>query len=307
MVSYNEYSDHWTPQIDDKNVFEWMLAQSKHRELNTGKGKVSEGIISYRLPLALKSPSGILKANDGSIWSVNDAQGKHPLLINIDTTGKVLKTVRVSNAPNLDWEDITQDDQGNIFIGDFGNENNNRKSLNVYKVNYKDVKEKDKVEPTSISFSLSDQHSFPPSPSNMNYDIESMFWFDNALYFFSKNRTNPFTGYSKLYRVPDAPGDHVAQLLDSIKITDDKVRENGWITSADLSPDKKKLILLGYGKAWLITDFEKDSFCKGRVKEISLRENTHKKGIAFFNDTTLMVVDEYFLGTKDGNLYFIAF
>lgn len=111
MVSYNEYTDHWTPQIDDKNVFDWMLAQSKGRELNHGKGKISDKIKSYRLPLALKNPSGILKADDGTIWSINDAQGKQPLLINIDTTGKVLRTVRVTNAPNLDWEDITNDDR----------------------------------------------------------------------------------------------------------------------------------------------------------------------------------------------------
>jgi hypothetical protein len=219
----------------------------------------------------------------------------------------VLKTVRVANAPNLDWEDMTQDDQGNIFIGDFGNDANNRKSLNIYKVSYQDIKEKDKVEPTSITFTLADQHSFPPSAPNMNFDIESMLWFDNSIYFFSKNRTNPFTGYSKLYKIPDTPGNHVAQLLDSIKVTDDRVKENGWITSADLSADKKKLILLGYGKAWLVTDFKNDSFCKGRIKEIQLGETTHKKGVAFFNDSTLIIVDEYFLGTKDGNLYFVAF
>jgi pimeloyl-ACP methyl ester carboxylesterase len=307
QVLYNDYSDTWSPQIDDKNVFDWMLAQSKNREFGFSKNRISDKLRSYKLPLALKNPSGILKAKDGSLWSINDAQGKLPLLFNIDTTGKVIKTVRVTGAPNVDWEDITQDDQGNFFIGDIGNENNNRKSFSVYKVAFDQIKSSDKAESLTISFTLPDQHNFPPPATNLNYDLESMFWFDDAIYFFSKNRTKPFSGYSKLYKIPDSPGSHIAQLLDSILVSKQGVRENGWVASASLSPDKKKLALLGYDRVWMITDFENGAFCKGRITEIPMKNTSHKKGLDFFDNSTLLIVDEYFLGTNDGNLYFLSF
>ena len=306
QVLYTEYTETWNPQVDDKNVFDWMLAQSRNREIGSGRNKITDKIRAYRLPLALKNPSGIVRATDGSIWSINDAQGKQPLLFNIDTTGRVLKTVRALGATNIDWEDITRDDQGNFFIGDIGNETNNRKTFNVYKVAFDQVKNSDKAESQAISFTLPDQRSFPPPATNLNYDLESMFWYDHSIYFFSKNRTKPFSGYSKLYRVPDVPGSHVAQLLDSIKVSRESVRESGWIASAALSPDKTKLALLGYDRVWLITDFENGNFCKGRVSEVPMKGTSHKKGLDFFDNSTLLIVDEYFLGTSDGNLYFLT-
>ena len=33
---------------------------------------------------------------------------------------------------NVDWEDLTQDDKGYIYIADTGNNNNKRRELDIY-------------------------------------------------------------------------------------------------------------------------------------------------------------------------------
>jgi WD40 repeat protein len=194
-----------------------------------------------------------------------------------------------------------------MFIADIGNDRNSRKNFSVYRVKFDDVNTTDKVIPEVINFTLPDQREFPPVAAKMNFDLESSFWHNNSIYFFSKNRTRPFTGYSKLYRVPDLPGTHVAQLVDSLKITGQSDPEKSWITSAALSPDSKKLALLGHDRVWMIAEFTPGKFCDGKITEIPLNGSTVKKAITFHSEGTLLILDEYFTGTRDGNLYFVSF
>jgi predicted esterase len=305
VVMYDEYTDAWSYRFGGKDVFDWMLAQSRNRSMVFGKNKINDKLTSYKLPLALKNASGVLKGQDGTFWSVNDGQGKLPLMFNFDTTGKVIRTVRIQGATNVDWEDLTQDSEGNIFIGDIGNENNLRKSFQVYKIAGSKIKADDNVPSETISFTLPDQREFPPTTKRLNFDLEAMFWHNKAIYFLSKNRSVPFSGYTKLYKVPDVAGSYVAQLMDSIKLDGATTREAGWITSAAISADASKLVLLGHEKVWVLTGFKPDQFSKGKVTTFTLPYQSSKKGIAFNNDTTLLITDEYFLGTKDGNLYFL--
>jgi predicted esterase len=306
QVLYNEYTDGWSNLVDDRNVFDWMLAQSKNRFMTFGKNKVNDKTLSYKLPLALKNASGILKAPTGGLWAINDGQGRQPLLYNFDTAGHVTRIVRVADVPNIDWEDMTQDDKGNIFIADVGNDRNTRKNFSVYRIKFDQITTADKVIPEIINFTLPDQRVFPPTQDKMNFDIESSFWFNNSIYFFSKNRTKPFTGYSKLYRIPDVAGTHVAQLVDSLKIAGQQA-EKSWITAATLSPDLKTLALLGHDKMWMISGFTPGKFCDGKITEISLNNSTVKKALTFHTGNTVLILDEYFTGTNDGNLYFVTF
>ncbi len=307
QVLYSEYTEGWSHVVDNRNVFDWMLAQSKNRFMTFGKNKINEKTLSYKLPLALKNPSGILKTPDGGLWAINDSQGRQPLLYNFDTSGHIKRIVRVLDVPNVDWEDITQDNKGNIFIADVGNDRNSRKNFSVYRIKAEEITKTDKVKPEIINFTLPDQREFPPVTSKLNYDLESSFWFENYIYFFSKNRTKPFTGYSKLYRIPDGAGTHVAQLIDSLKIPGQQEAERGWVTSATLSPDSKQLALLGHDRIWMVSGFTPGKFCDGKITEIILNNSTVKKALTFHADGTVLILDEYFTGTRDGNLYFVTF
>ena len=84
------------------------------------------------LPAILNESSGLENAGSGEFWSHND-KGGNPELYRFDTLGMLEQTLRITNASNVDWEDMTIDDAGNIYIGDFGNNNNERTDLKIYK------------------------------------------------------------------------------------------------------------------------------------------------------------------------------
>ena len=81
----------------------------------------------------LKEISGIEFDVHKNLWAINDG-GDDPNLYLINDKGSVEKTITVTNAKNIDWEDMTQDDFGHFFLGDFGNNDNLRKWLTIYKI-----------------------------------------------------------------------------------------------------------------------------------------------------------------------------
>lgn len=79
--------------------------------------------------------SGIEFDKSGNLWAINDG-GDAPTLYHVERTGKIKRKVTVTNAKNIDWEDMTQDDFGHFFLGDFGNNSNTRKWLTIYKMGF---------------------------------------------------------------------------------------------------------------------------------------------------------------------------
>ena len=253
-----------------------------------------------KLDKALPESSGIV-VEGGKIWSHNDSQGQ-PVLYGFDKTGKVSDIVYISGK-NTDWEDLTKDDAGNIYIGDFGNDKNKRHDLKVYKIPNPSTLKENISKPEVIEFKYSDQKLFPPDTNAQNFDMEAMLWYNNNLYLFSKNRTNPFTGYTKVYRIPDIPGSHVAELIDSVYLGSAPMITS-WVTSADISPDKKKLVLLGHEKIWLFTCFQGDKFFSGKKYTLTVNGTvTQKEAVCFANDNQLYITDELVMKVLGGKLY----
>ncbi len=73
-------------------------------------------------PTRVSEASGMVKSRryPGIFWTHGDS-GNQPELYAFRESGELVKTVRVSKAPNTDWEDLALDDQGNLYIGDIGN------------------------------------------------------------------------------------------------------------------------------------------------------------------------------------------
>ncbi|HXH19779.1 MAG TPA: hypothetical protein VNJ07_11930 [Chitinophagales bacterium] len=253
-----------------------------------------------KLDKALQETSGIV-ISGGKIWSHNDS-GAQPVLYGFDNSGKVSTIIYVS-AKNTDWEDLAKDDAGNIYIGDFGNEKNKRHDLKIFRIPNPQTLNETIVKPEVIEFNYADQKLFPPDTNAQNFDMEAMLWFNNHLYLFSKNRTNPFTGYSKVYRLPDKAGSYTAELIDSVYLGPAPMITS-WVTSADISPDKKKVVLLGHDKIWLFTCFESDRFFSGKKYTIALSTpTTQKEAVCFKNDNELYITDELVMRVLGGKLY----
>lgn len=252
------------------------------------------------LPSIVQETSGVETSNPLYIWTHNDSGGE-PELYKIDTFGNLIKTLKITNAKNSDWEDMTSDGQS-YYIGDIGNNSNNRKDLKIYKITNPDAISGDTALAEIISFSYSNQTQFPPDNAHKNFDAEALMYFNNSLYIFTKNYTSPFTGYTYLYKLPSSPGQYVATLLDSFK-TGNGYKEQWWVTAADMSPDNKKVALLSSDKIFVFTDFTRDSFFKGKVKTIDLGSFSQKEGFAFYTNTEFYITDEYYDILGGRNLY----
>ena len=113
------------------------------------------------LPHKLKEISGLAFLNDSVLIAHNDS-GNEAEIYFLDLLGNKIHTVVIENAQNNDWEDITVDQKGHIYIADIGNNNNMRKDLCVYKINSKNILEKETVKAEKIAFNYPEQIAYPP-------------------------------------------------------------------------------------------------------------------------------------------------
>ncbi|GAB3829318.1 hypothetical protein GCM10028895_44030 [Pontibacter rugosus] len=145
------------------------------------------------LPNEVEESSGVALLANGTILTHNDA-GNKPYLYLLDAKGKLQETIKLK-VPNVDWEDLAQDDDGNIYIADSGNNNNQRKELAIYKV---DLAAPDQVQ--AIRYTYEDQTEYPPQKKDRNFDSEAIFWNNGNLYLVSKDRGQGAT--AKVYQCP---------------------------------------------------------------------------------------------------------
>ncbi|MCY7410288.1 MAG: hypothetical protein LH473_08450 [Chitinophagales bacterium] len=245
------------------------------------------------LPYPINESAGLALLDSDLIYTMNDNGGTNQLF-GINRYGKMFFISRIVNVVNNDWEDLAGKHE-KIFIGDFGNNFNLRKDLAIYLFEPQRFAFVDSFTASLISFYYPDQKQFPPSPSNWNFDCEAFFHHHDSLYLFSKNLSNPNDGYTKMYRLPDEPGNYVAQLTDSFLL-------NEPVTSADISPDGKTVVLLSYFSLWIFKNFPVNHFLAGEVFQFPFKGFTQREAICFSNDHELLISDERRFG-KGGKLY----
>ncbi|MGO2127471.1 MAG: hypothetical protein ACTH4U_01940 [Pseudoalteromonas prydzensis] len=250
----------------------------------------------------LKEISGIEFDKFKRLWAINDS-GDDPKLYRLNEDGSIAKEVLVTNAKNIDWEDMTQNDFGHFFLGDFGNNKQERKWLTIYKIeNPIDIKG-NTTEAEIIKFTYPELDGSPVAPDQRNFDLEAFVAFGRHLYLFTKNRTEPFDGITNVYKVGDHAANFDAELIDSFK-TCTTMEKLCWITSAALSPDRTKLVLLDSTSIWLFENFSGDKFFSADVSRIDLGIVTQKEAITFYDENTIVFTDEEFKGIG-GNAYVI--
>lgn len=214
----------------------------------------------------LKESSGLAYFNN-QLWTINDS-GNENIIYQVDeTNGSTLKRVRVTNAPNVDWESMAQNDQY-LFIGDFGNNSGNRKDLTIYRVEKSKVISQNEVVADKITFHYSDQTDFSAAFNNNNFDCEAFFFANGKLHLFSKNWLDNKTKY---YTLPASPGDYKAELLDEFD-------SQGLITGADINSQTGDIVMIGYTNkgfstqcfVWLFSGYPSFEIFNGKKNRIVL-------------------------------------
>lgn len=256
--------------------------------------------IVFKLPKNLKEVSGITYDRSTKlIYAVEDRGNSNEIQV-LNMNGDLEKSLPIVNATNVDWEDITQDQIGDIYIGDFGNNDNERQDLCIYKVSKSQLSLKEAVSDYKIEFYYPEQTDFPPKKSKRFYDVEGFIEFNGAFYLFTKNRSKNFDGSCHIYKVDNKPGKQVAKLMGSF-ITCENYNHCA-ITSAAISPDGKSVVVLAHDKIIVFQDWQNADLLSARRTTIDLNHFSQKEAVTFLDDSTLLIADER-NKKEGGNVY----
>lgn len=250
------------------------------------------------LPKKLKEISGLAALNDSTLFAVNDG-GNQACLYLINLKGEIIREITLINAKNKDWEDLAIDENKEfLYIGDVGNNANKRKKLTVYKLKVADCFSGDAVSTQKFSYSYPDQLSYPASKDSMYYDCEAMAIVNNRIYFFTKDKSKPYLGVSKIYSM-DTSGANFR--YEQSLFLGEKGYFHNSITAADYFQGKIYLSTYSYLLVF--------SFNNGEFKQISKTDYktlTQKESLTVINPTTVFVADEKSPIGVGQNLYKIS-
>ncbi len=249
----------------------------------------------FELPTEVKETSGLIFFN-GKVITHNDS-GDGPNLYEIDTiSGAITRTITISNATNVDWEDISQDNT-HIYIADIGNNNGDRNDLKIYKVLKSDYISSTSVLAEVISFSYEDQTDFTPAPGNTNFDAEAIVASLESILIFTKNWADFKTN---AYAVPKLAGDYSAQKVSSYDV-------GGLITGVSSDPGGNNFLFCGYDTTFtpflLFVDQNRPSGLDifggsptriDLVDAIFLEQGSQIEGIAFIEFPRYFISREFF-------------
>lgn len=169
----------------------------------------------------------------GVFWTHND-QGNADRLYAINRQGKSIGTFSITGANIKDWEDIAIDSSGNLYIADIGNNDGQRKTVEVYQIREPNPQGSGKVA-IQRSWTL----KFPGQP----FDAESLFVANGTGYIIAKQ---PGNGGVTMYYFSLAATKQTVTLKPVTKL---KIAVP--VTGADLSADKSRLGVITESGAYL--------------------------------------------------------
>lgn len=194
--------------------------------------QVSTSLIGA-LPENVLESSGLIYYNSRLVTH-NDS-GNSPQLYELDSLGsQILRTITITNATNIDWEDITQDDTY-IYIGDFGNNSGDRQDLSIYRIEKSEFANFSEVNAEIINFTYEDQTDYSQT-QNSDWDAEALVHFNDQLLIFTKQWQSNGT---VAYAIPKVPGSYSATNMDFYDVS-------GLITGATYNKSSNVIMLLGY-------------------------------------------------------------
>ena len=245
----------------------------------------------------INESSGLVKSRlwKNVYWTHNDS-GDGPRIFPVTCDGKIIMPkwskdwyagVEIPDAVHVDWEDIAADNDGNLYIGAFGNNDNIRRDLAVYVI--KDPYPQETVRTgvfKKINFHYPEQTEFPPE--NNNFDAEALFWARGKLYLLTKHRADKNTC---LYRFDstEAFKDNPLTKLAEFAI-------GGQVSGADCTADGTKLAVLTYKSVWLFeTSGDSDDYFHGKISFLPITMK-QCEAVCIDNDTLIIT-------NEDRNLY----
>ncbi len=235
----------------------------------------------------IEETSGLILWNN-SLFTMNDDTDTH--IYELNTKGEFIKKYKLKGVTNVDWEEISQDEDF-IYIGDFGNNAaGNRKDLKIYKI-LKGSLSSDNPQIETINFSYSNQTDFSVQRKT-DFDCEAMIVTSENIFLFTKQWTTQATC---VYILPKVSGNHQAKLIHTFDV-------KGLITGATYVKNKNLIALTGYNTIgetfmYILNDFKNNDFFSGKIRKFVLGKLLQTEGIASDDGINFYVSNETFNNT----------
>lgn len=237
------------------------------------------------------------------IWMLQD-KGNASELYAYTKEGVFAQTLTINQQENTDWEDLSQDVNGNLYIGNFGNNANDRQDLSILKIDHSQLNESRITVSQTTTFNYEDQKDFPPKKSQLLYDCEAFVTTKDAFYLFTKNRAKGFDGTFFVYKIPNKEGHFTAKKIATLT-TCGQYRTCA-ITGASINAEENEIALLTHDKVLIIPFHNDESFQQNAIKEYNLGHQTQKEAITYLDNETLFIADEKEKGADGGKVYVLG-
>jgi hypothetical protein len=150
--------------------------------------------------------------------------------------GRKLRAIPVPGTSNLDWEDIARDDQGNLWIGDIGDNACQRRSITLYK-----VREPNPATAASARLLAAYRLRYPDhDPGCRGWDAESLFLVEDVPYLITKS------AFPVVYQAGRLVPGGTAALRRIGGLESGGTEPVVFPTGADLSADHRRLAVATY-------------------------------------------------------------
>lgn len=190
----------------------------------------------------LKEASGLAISylNSGILYSHNDSGGKAQVYA-VDAKGNLRATLELSGIKNRDWEDmatvkLAKNGKSYIYIGEIGDNAGRYASVTVYRF------PEPKLNAADSLITITDYDSFVIEYEDGPRDAEALFVDPRSgdIYIISKREEK--VGLYRIKQPLSTTNTQLALRIGELPLS--------WVTSADLSPNGKKLLVKTYAAVW---------------------------------------------------------
>lgn len=261
------------------------LASIDFAELNTSNQfKASPDTIGL---IKQKEVSGIVRSikYPGHFWAINDSGNGAVLYLYSIADASIRGLFILRNVSNTDWEDLSIDNNGIIYIPDFGDNDAKREAYTIFK-----IPEPDFGQPESkINEITADVERIRFTYKNGARDAEAFAFdpVDRVSYIISKREKNVF-----VYPLPLEKSDStlILEPIGNLPFSN--------VVAADFSSDGMKFMLKTYTNIYLWgRESADESFCNtiSRVPEnVSYQLEPQGESLCFMEDSFITVSEERF-------------
>ena len=221
--------------------------------------------------------SGLALSPSGSLWTMNDSGGA-PAVLELARDGRVLRTVTLEGAQNIDWEDIAI--RGHtLYVADIGDNAARRAFVTVYRLPEPAPGAQASAAATAIRLRYPDGA----------HDAEAAFVLNGAIHVVTKGES----GSIAVYRAPANAGADAA--LERIReLAPGRVQRPERITGADARADGRWIVLRTLREAMFYPAAELTGSGPVEPRRVDLKALNERQGegIGFAPDGSLVLTSE---------------